>query len=129
MHPAVTRLQLFSSMLLVAACRLPTSRTACVLYRYAILIEFDCSHHQMCVHCAVTIMSEQVLTITDTTVDTTVRQPVDSAAVSFTDDTTGRFIESSRVSTLGGHGAASKPIGVAWCCNTHICLAASIVRL
>ena len=44
--------------------------------------------------CAVTIMSEQVPTITDTTV----RQPVDSEAVSSTADTTGRFIEASRVS-------------------------------
>ena len=50
----------------------------------------------VCVHYAVTIMFEQVPTITDTTS----RQPVDSEAVSFTDDTTGRFIEASRVSVL-----------------------------
>ena len=43
--------------------------------------------------CAVTIMSEQVPTITDTNV----RQPVDSEAVSSTADTTGRLIEASRV--------------------------------
>ncbi len=41
------------------------------------------------VKCAVTSMSAQVPTLTDTTV----RQPVDSEAVSFTADTTGRFIE------------------------------------
>ncbi len=44
--------------------------------------------------CAVTFMSEQVPTIPDTTV----RQPVDSEAVSSTDDTTGRFIEVAPVS-------------------------------
>ena len=82
-------------MLLVAACRLLTTLSACVLY--AILIEFHPSHHQMCVHCAVTIMSEQVPTITDTTV----RPPVDSEAVSSTDDTTGSFIEAPRVCTHG----------------------------
>ena len=47
----------------------------------------------MCVclfaHCAVTIMSEQVPTITDATV----HQPVDSEAVSSTAHITGRLIE------------------------------------
>ena len=40
-------------------------------------------------------MSEQVPTITDTTVN----QPVDSEAVSSTADTTGSFIEGSHYST------------------------------
>ena len=54
-------------------------------------------HSVSCVYvspCAVTIMSEQVPTI----IDTSVRQPDDSEAVSSTDDTTGRFIEASCVS-------------------------------
>ncbi len=77
----------------------------------------------VCVHCAVTIMSEQAPTITDTTV----RQPVDSEAVSSTADTTGGFIEGPPVCVHGG--VALKPVGVAKCCNTHPCLAASVVRL
>ena len=59
------------------------------------------AHHSCvcaCVHCAVTTMSGQVPTITDTTV----RQPVDSEAVSSTADTTGRFIEGPHVSSHGG---------------------------
>ena len=51
-------------------------------------------------------MSEQVPTITDTIV----RLPVDSEAVSSTDDTTGRFIEAPCVCTHGG--VASKHL--AW---------------
>ena len=68
-------------------------------------------------------MSEQVPTITSTTV----RLPVDSEDVSSTADTTGRLIEGPHVCTHGG--AASKPIVVAWCCNTPTCLAASAVHL
>ncbi len=68
-------------------------------------------------------MSEQVPTITDTTVS----QHVDSEAVSYTVDITGRFIAGPHVCTHGV--AASKPIGVACCCNTHTCLAADVVRL
>jgi hypothetical protein len=60
----------------------------------------------MRVHCAVTIMSEQV----HTTTDTTVSQPVDSEAISSTADTTGRFCEGPHICTHGG--AASKPVGV-----------------
>ena len=55
----------------------------------------------MCVclfaYCAVAIMSEQVPTITDTTV----RRPIDSEAVSSTADTTGMFIEAPHVFTHG----------------------------
>ena len=51
----------------------------------------------VCVHCAVTTMSDQVPTITDTTV----RQHVDSEAVSSTDDITGRFIEGPHLSAPG----------------------------
>ena len=65
----------------------------------------------MCVHCAVTTMSEQVPTITDTTA----RQAVDSEAVSSAADTAGRLIEGAHVCARGD--AASKPIGVAQCCN------------
>ena len=52
----------------------------------------------VCVHCAVTIMSEQVPAITDTTVN----QPVSSEAVSSTADIIGRFIEGPHVSAHGG---------------------------
>ena len=55
-------------------------------------------HVWACVHCAVTIMSEQVPTITDTTV----RQPVDSEAASYTADTTGWFIKGPHVSAHWG---------------------------
>ncbi len=48
----------------------------------------------VCVHCAATIMSEKVHTITDTTVC----QPVDSEAVSSTADTAGRFFVGPHVS-------------------------------
>jgi hypothetical protein len=64
--------------------------------------------NQLCFHvlphrvyvcvCAVTTMSEQVPTITQDDTTVTVRQPVDSEAVSSTADTTGRFIVASRVS-------------------------------
>ena len=43
-------------------------------------------------------MSEQVPTITDTTV----HQPIDSEAVASTADTTGRFIEGQHVFAHGG---------------------------
>ena len=77
------------------------------------ILEFNCSVTILnaCIPCAVTIMSEQVPTITDTTV----RQPVHSEAVSSAADTTGWLIAGPPVCTHGG--AASKPIGVAWCCN------------
>jgi hypothetical protein len=51
----------------------------------------------MCIHCAVTIMSEQVPTITDTTVS----QPVASEAVTSTADITGSFIAVLHVSGRG----------------------------
>ena len=55
-------------------------------------------------------MSEQVPTITDTTV----RQPVHSEAVSSTADTTGTFIEGPHVSAHGGIRMRSGH-NISWC--------------
>ena len=52
----------------------------------------------MCVHCAVTTMSERAPTINDTIV----RQPVDNEAVSCAADTAGRLIGAPHVCTHGG---------------------------
>ena len=68
-------------------------------------------------------MSEQVPTITDTTVDMTVRQPVDSEAVSSTADATGRLIVGPHVCMRGGVrmccNVATKLVGVAQCYCKH----------
>ena len=61
-------------------------------------------------------MSEQVPTITDTNV----RQPVDSEAASSTIDTTGKFIEVSRVSVWGGVRLRNQLVWPGVAIRTHV---------
>jgi hypothetical protein len=72
----------------------------------------------MCVHCAVKIMSEQVPSITGTTV----HQPVDSEAVSSTADTAGRSLRDHVFLLMGVYlcVVATKQIALAWRCTKYV---------